>query len=253
MNLSQNKRQGIGHPFIELQSVDSTNNYAMAQVHAGMAFHGAAFFTHEQTAGKGQRGRTWMSTPGENILLSIVLEPQFMQIAKPFMLSATLALACRDFYSKYSKGEIFIKWPNDIYWRDRKAGGILIESIIRGGQWLIAIAGIGININQISFSPLLLNPVSLKQITGKTFLAIELAKELCVFLEERYQELQTKGPDCLLAEYNQALYKRNDLVRFKKDQTVFETVIREVNPEGCLITDDIIERSFDFGEVEWLL
>jgi len=253
INLSQRMSQEIGHPFIELQSVDSTNNYAMGQVHAGLAFHGAAFFAHEQTAGKGQRGKNWLSIPGENIILSIVLEPGRLQIDKPFLLSACIALGCHDFFKKYIKGEIFIKWPNDIYWRDRKAGGILIESVIRGRDWLFAVAGIGLNINQARFPESLPNPVSMRQITGEVFPVTALAKELCRFVQLRYQVLQNQEAASILDQYNLLLYKRNEKVRFKTAAGLLETTIGEVNLDGSLITFDQIERRFEFGEVEWLL
>ena len=77
-------------------------------------------------------------------------------------------LAAHDFFSHYVFNNAFIKWPNDLYWRDRKAGGILIENIIRGKDWQSAVAGIGININQTSFDPDITNAISLKQITGKS-------------------------------------------------------------------------------------
>jgi BirA family biotin operon repressor/biotin-[acetyl-CoA-carboxylase] ligase len=252
INLSLSRSQGIGHPFIELKSVDSTNNYAMAQVHAGLAFHGAAFFAHKQTAGKGQRGNLWLSSPGENILLSIVLEPSFLQIANPFMLSAAIALASHDLFNTYCRGELFIKWPNDIYWRDRKAGGILIESIIRSKDWLFSIAGIGLNINQTHFPTPLANPVSLRQITGRSFALPDLAKELCACIEKRFQELKSDGPDLLLAQYNEVLYQRQARVKLKKDNFVFETTILGVDRDGRLLTADDIERSFAFGELEWV-
>src|ERR1700722_17979444 len=88
----------IGHSFIELEAVDSTNNYAMA----GMASHGTLFCAHDQWAGKGQRGRTWTSTPGENIVLSAVIEPVALGSAQVFALSACAALACHDLFSRYA-------------------------------------------------------------------------------------------------------------------------------------------------------
>src|SRR5258708_3284634 len=152
----------IGHSFIELQSVDSTNNYAMARAAAGDAAHGTLFFAYEQWAGKGQRGRTWTSIPGENIILSAVLEPVALPASQAFLLSACVALACHDLFSQYAGPEQpLIKWPNDLYWRDRKAGGILIENSFKGNQWTLAIAGMGININQVVFPATARNPVSL--------------------------------------------------------------------------------------------
>src|SRR4051812_42781769 len=122
----------IGHFFKMLPLVDSTNNYAMGQVHAGLAKHGFVYATEEQTAGKGQRGKIWQSEPGSNITLTAVLEPYPLSYAKQFYLSAVIALACFDFVRKYAGEKTKIKWPNDIYIDDRKAGGILIENVLNG-------------------------------------------------------------------------------------------------------------------------
>ena len=243
----------IGNVFTEFKSLDSTNNYATAQAHAGKAFHGNVFFAHEQTAGKGQRGKKWFAAPGENIMLSIVLQPERVPVNEQFLLSACIALGCYDLLNKYLPGEIFIKWPNDLYIRDRKAGGILIENIISGNIWKYAIAGIGININQPKFDKRLPNPVSLKQATGRTFDVIDLAKELCNSIEKRYSKLELGKKDEIVAEYNQHLYKRNEVVRLKKGNEFFETTIKEVSIQGKMITVDKEERSFDFGEVVWVM
>lgn len=243
----------IGNVFTELSSVDSTNNYAMAQAYAGKAFHGNAFFAREQTAGKGQRGKKWVAAPGENIMMSIVLQPVGVSINEQFLLSACIALGCYDLLNKYLPDEIFIKWPNDLYVRDRKAGGILIENILSGNNWKYAIVGIGMNINQTKFDERLSNPVSLKQATGRTFDVTEQAKELCNCLDKRYNELLLGKKDEMIAEYSQHLYKRNEIVRLKKGNKIFETTIKEVTQQGKLITVDKAERSFDFGEVVWEL
>jgi BirA family biotin operon repressor/biotin-[acetyl-CoA-carboxylase] ligase len=165
----------------------------------GEAQHGTVIFSHEQIAGKGQRGKNWVSEKGSNIALSILLNPYPLRIQDQFKLSVCVAVSVHELFSRYAGDETKIKWPNDIYWRDRKAGGILIENVIgsselgvqssESGKWKWAVVGIGININQTTFSPGLPNPVSLKQISGKSFEPIELAKELCSFLEKNYQLL----------------------------------------------------------------
>lgn len=251
INLFRNNSPAIGSNFVELQSVDSTNNYAMAQVHAGSAFHGTSYFAHEQTAGKGQRGKSWITSSGENIIMSLVTEPRFLLPVQQFLLSATIAVACHDFLKNFLPDNWRIKWPNDLYWSDRKAGGILIESICKGNEWLFAIIGIGININQVQFPDQLRNAISLKQVTGKTFSTLDLAKELCAYIEQRYSKLKASDANVLLGEYNQLLYKRNQIVRLKKENIIFETIVKEVNAQGQLITVDALERSFGFGEVEW--
>lgn len=238
----------IGEPFIELFTVDSTNNYAMGQAHAGLASHGATYLAEAQTAGKGQRNKSWTTQPGENITMSCVLHPSGPNITRPFLLSAAVALACCDFFNVYTAGDTTIKWPNDIYWRDRKAGGILIENTYLGGQWQYAIAGIGLNINQTVFPSGLPNPVSLKQITGKTSGRITLARELCRHLTGRYEQFLRENTG-LIHDYNNNLYRKGQAVRLRAGNAVFETTIEEVTVMGQLVTK---ERAFNFGEVEFL-
>jgi BirA family transcriptional regulator, biotin operon repressor / biotin---[acetyl-CoA-carboxylase] ligase len=246
-------------PFIELQTVDSTNKYAMGLVHAGMAQHGMAIFSQIQTAGKGQRGKGWMSEPGANIALSAIIRPAPLQLHEQFYLSAATALAAHHFFSKYAgQDDTKIKWPNDLYWSDRKAGGVLIESVVSSresgvGSWEWAVIGIGININQTSFPSDLPNPVSLKQITGKDFDAAILAKELHSFLMEQFDPLITGNKNEVVEKYNQHLYKLNENVKLKKNNRVFEAMIKSVSSLGKLMTTHAVDEEFDFGEVEWVI
>ncbi|MEP7238357.1 MAG: biotin--[acetyl-CoA-carboxylase] ligase [Ferruginibacter sp.] len=237
--------------FTILDTVDSTNNYAIGRVQDGLAKHGMAWFSKEQTAGKGQRGKSWATGKGQNIAMSVVLEPEKLQIANQFQLSAVVAISCFEFFSGYTAGETKIKWPNDLFWRDRKAGGILIENKFQGKAWKWAVVGIGININQAKFDDFAAEPVSLKQITGKTNDPVELAKELHTLLMKNLPEM--KNPEEVLKQYNEHLYKINKKVTLKKAAVKFETVIKGVSLQGRLITVDAVEREFDFGEVEWIL
>ncbi len=239
-----------------LDSVDSTNNYAMQQVHAGMAKHGMAFIAREQTAGKGQRGKTWQAAAGQNIAMSLVLEPISLKIADQFCLSMAIALACRDFFDQYAGGNTLIKWPNDIYWNDRKAGGMLIESVIgasNGGTWKWAVVGIGININQLDFDPSIPNPVSLKAITGKTYDIIDMGSALYKNIMEAYELLLQTPAEILTNNYCRQLYKWQQKQLLKKGESIFETTIQGVNTKGQLLCSDTIDRSFEFGEVEWVI
>ncbi len=255
----------IGFPFAELQSVDSTNNYARQQIHAGLAQHGMAIFAHEQVSGKGQRGKGWSSEKDANIILSIVLKPQPLLLTQQFMLSACVAVVTHEFFMKYAGSDTKIKWPNDLYWQDRKAGGALIESGVGSresrvgsqesgvGTWEWSIVGVGININQTVFPGYLPNPVSLKQITGKNFDTIELAKELCELLNKNFNELVAGGFEKIYSAYLAHLYKRNSNVKLKKDNRVFEATIKAVSRSGKLVVQHAIEEEFDFGEIEWVI
>ena len=239
--------------FTILDTVDSTNNYAMAKVRAGLAKHGDAWFSPIQTAGKGQRGNTWQSSESVSIALSVVVEIQILNAAQQFQLSVAVALGCYDFFNKYAGDETAIKWPNDIYWRDRKAGGVLIENIFHGKGWKFSVVGVGFNINQSSFEDNLKNPVSLKQITGKNFDVVALAKELHQILLKKYELIKNESFTLLYKEYSKHLFCLNKKVKLKKDNSVFETTIKGVTEHGQLITQDTTERFFNFGEVSWVL
>lgn len=242
----------IGNPFHVLATVDSTNNYAMGQVNAGPVADGSAWFALEQTAGKGQRGKQWLSEPGENIMLTTVLQPA-LTLNQQFMLSVAVALGAFDFFSKYAGEETRIKWSNDIYWRDRKAGGILIENVLRGNVWQYAIAGMGININTAKFPDHLLNPVSLRQITGKTWDSLELAYDLCRCLDERYSRLHPAVFDQQLAEYKSHLYRLHEPALYRINGDIFQGVIHDVLPDGRLCLEKGKEMlELGFGEVEFI-
>jgi BirA family biotin operon repressor/biotin-[acetyl-CoA-carboxylase] ligase len=240
----------IGLPFIELATVDSTNNYAMGLAHAGMAQHGTAVFAHEQVRGKGQRNKTWVSTRGQNISMSIILSPELLSITPLFLLSMATALAVKRLLDPFSQNEMRIKWPNDLYWRDRKAAGILIENLWQGGRWKNAIVGIGININQEDFGELQSRAVSLKQITEQIHDPLSLAKSLCSELDIEYR-LMAKNPESVRKYYAESLYKKGEWVRLKKGNRTFDARVLGVSDEGQLIVQHGMEERFDVGQVEW--
>jgi len=240
-------------PFIILDCVDSTNNYAMAQLRTGTALHGNAYFANEQQTGRGRRGKNWQTQKGKNIMLSIVLNTEFLAVYQQFQLIISTSLGCLDFFHRYTTNNVKIKWPNDLYWNDRKAGGILIDNIIKGDLWQWAVIGIGINMNQTSFSADLPNPVSLKQITGETYDIVKSAKELYEDVMIRFDGLRKNQFENLYSLYNQSLYRLKEHIKLKKDNIVFDTILSGVAQQGQLITKDVIDRNFDFDEVEWVL
>jgi len=248
----------IGLPFTELTEVDSTNIYAMNQVKTNLAGHGAAFLAQKQWAGKGQMGKVWEAQTGQNILLSVVLDPKklvFDGLAlEPSVVSMLVAVGCFNFFITYAGDETSIKWPNDIYWRDRKAAGILIENSFRGPIWQWSIAGMGVNINQTEFGTGLQKAVSLKQMTGKTFQVPALAKELCSHIEAALQMVVDKGPDTLLALYNNALYKKGEQVQLDiEGQKITATICRVLSNGHLEIeTENGSKQSHALGAIKWL-
>ena len=194
----------IGAPLIELPSIDSTNIYAMEQIKAGKAISGSCYNTPFQTHGKGQHGRVWESEKGQNLLCSYVLELKSLNSSKIWGpedqkgLSAAVAIGAKAFFGANAGDETLIKLPNDIYWRDRKAGGILIENSLRGTEWTWTVIGIGFNINQTSFSPDAPNPVSLRQITGRQWEIARLQTELSKALTKSIHDWILVGEEATL-------------------------------------------------------
>ena len=186
-----------------------------------------------------------------------MIKPDFLKLSQQFSLSACIAVSVHQFLSNYILDGLKIKWPNDLYWQDRKAGGILIESVVsssstENGNWLWAIAGMGINLNQTNFPDWIQQPVSLKQITGKTFDTLLMAKELCIFLDNNLFELQNAEFEKIFRYYNQMLFKRDEIVKLRKGGRVFEAQIKSVNQSGQLIIQHATEEIIDFGEIEWV-
>ena len=181
----------------------------MAQIKEGLAKSGSCFRADYQTHGKGQHGRVWESSKGQNILCSYILELKTLDGLKNWTptdqigFSAAIALGIRAFFDAHTNGDTKIKRPNDIYWRDRKAGGILIENLLKGTAWTWALIGIGININQTVFSPEAPNPVSLKQITGRGWDIHSLQEALSKALTQSIQDWLMEGEEKTLKTLEQ--------------------------------------------------
>jgi BirA family biotin operon repressor/biotin-[acetyl-CoA-carboxylase] ligase len=241
-------RTTFDNQLIELESVDSTNNYAMARIHEGMATDGLVYIARHQWAGKGQRGKTWKSEPGQNLMMSLVIEPFPLILTQQFLFSAAVALAILDLVNGFHDKNWKIKWPNDIYWSDRKAGGLLVESIITGQTWRWAVVGIGLNLNQTSFPGDIPNPVSLNQITGSNYEPLVVARELVPKIQDQISILH-KNPDQIFIAINDALYKRDQVISIRKNGELLVTTLRSVDSNGSLITEN---GTFILGEVEFI-
>ena len=243
----------LGQPFVSFSAVDSTNEEGRRLIEQGIAQSGMAIFTANQQKGKGQRGKKWASEKDQGIALTILLQPHFLTVSQQFLLSASVAMGVRNFLAEQGgQPERFtIKWPNDIYYGNRKIAGILIENTIRpnaGWQW--AVIGIGININQENFSEELPNPISLFQITQQKKESSTLAKELCLSLNQSLQSLVETTPQQVIDAYQAQLYKRGELCSFKKGEVAFQAVPLGITTTGELLLDRI-EHPIQFGEIEW--
>lgn len=243
----------IGNPLTILNEVESSNNYATGLAIHGLAHHGHAVLARFQSAGKGQRGRTWQGAPGQNIALSVVLDMKGVSLTRNFELSMAISLGVYDFFSHFAGEKTRIKWPNDIYWSDRKAVGILIENSIKGQIWQWAVAGMGINMNQGAFSgEMETKAVSLRQITGKNYDIEQSTKTLCGYLETRYQQF-LRDPEGLLTAYNQALYNKEQIVKVIYKEQLLQVTIQMVDAQGRLWITGAPVPYFQFGEISWVI
>ena len=242
------------HPlFTILPSVESTNNYAMGIVREDSGKHGAAWFTPDQTAGRGQRGKSWKSSPNNNIALSILIKPKAFLQRNPFILSAMVAHALHQFLSiQVAEKPFFIKWPNDIYCNDRKAAGILIENVFRDKVWEWAVIGIGINVNEDYAQSQELRAISMKEIDEVDRNPEQLARALHKALLQELTDLESNGEEAVVANYNEHLYKKGEKVKLRAGNKSFVTTIKQVSQYGDLITDDSMQQQFSFGTVEWV-
>jgi len=237
---------------IELQLTDSTNNYAMQMVRDGMAQNGQAVLAYHQTAGKGQRTKSWVSEEGKGLNLSVIVSSECLSPSNGFELLAASVVAVNDELVSITGKDFKIKWPNDLYWNDRKAGGILTQSVIHGSEWKWAVIGIGINVLQENFPTDLPNPVSLKQICGNEIHIKTLAENIRQRLMQYLIKLKEEGFDELYDAYLKRLYKSEEYALFKYRNEEIKLYVRGVSKEGKLETGIEEHVQYSFGEIEWL-
>lgn len=215
-----------------------------------------------QTQGRGQRGNSWESEPGRNLTFSIRVRPTWLEASRQFALSEAVALAIRSTLETFTPAPadgIFpfsVKWPNDIYWTEKKISGILIEHRLSGQYIAESIIGIGLNVNQQKFVSDAPNPVSLSQICGKVFDLGDILRTLIENFCEHYDHLRCGGYDTLHTEYLASLYRRVGAHRFRDNlrNEIICASIADVAPDGRLTLrlDDNTLRHYLFKEVSFL-
>ncbi len=245
--------QIIGNLIVRLDATDSTNNYANRQMREIVLSEGTVFLAYEQTAGRGQQKNVWESEPGKNLLFSIVLYPDFLEIRRQFMLSKVVSLGIYRALNKYVDS-LKIKWPNDIYAGNQKLGGILIENSIMSGLLKSSVVGIGLNVNQTIFYSDAPNPVSLQLLTNQHYDCEVILSEILSGINWYYALLRDGQEEAIDQEFISVLYRLNENHYFKAEDELFVGEIIGVNEIGQLLirkTDGTID-GFHFKEVEFL-
>ena len=156
---------------IWFETLDSTNSEALR--HPERYDNLSVVAARTQSAGRGQRGNRWLSESGANLTFSLVLDfsaegMKALPVRDQFMLSRAASLAIRDFLLQEGV-DALIKWPNDVYVRNRKICGMLIENTLNGAFLERSVIGIGLNLNQKAFPVEVTHPVSLSALTGRSY------------------------------------------------------------------------------------
>ena len=169
---------------------------------------------------------------------SYLLKSPHIEPSRQFFISEAVSLAVADMLSQYVPEGISIKWPNDIYYRDQKICGILIENTLSGSHIGHSIIGVGININQERFVSDAPNPVSLKNITGDDFDLEQLLREVNERIERLtdFSQADEETLRQLHARYISRLYRADGKAHQWQLPTgeCFEGVIVDVHPDGLL-------------------
>ena len=241
-------------PLIHISETNSTNSYLQTLCAKEKVEEMTTVITDFQTSGRGQRGNSWESEPGKNLLFSFVLFPEFLEARRQFLISQIVSLAIKEELDNYVS-DISIKWPNDIYWKDKKICGMLIENDLMGRYISQSIAGIGININQETFYSSAPNPISLQQITGKQYDIFELLKNIMVRVHSYYVLLQKEDTTLIANLYESSLFRKKGMHLYKDAEGEFLAQIINVEAEGKLILEDDKKRKkgYMFKEIEYLL
>lgn len=238
--------------------IGSTNTYLRELNGGDPAYDYEVAVASFQTAGRGQKGNTWESEAGKNLLFSILAHPKNIKVQEQFYISEAIALAVSDSVinaigPKYAE-KVSVKWSNDIYWSDFKMAGILIENTLQGSSILDTVVGVGLDVNQEVFVSDAPNPISLKNITGRDFDIDTLLNDIIDRFIGYMEKSESQHPE-VDQLYRNRLYRREGIHRFRDGKGEFKASIEGIRPDGCLmlLTDNGQHRVYEFKQVQFIL
>ena len=238
---------------IKLDATDSTNQFLKTLSKETDLENFTVVYANSQTKGKGQMGATWVSEPGKNLTMSILIKNLLTENNQIFDLNVVVACSIFEVLQSLKIPNISIKWPNDMMADNKKIGGILIENIIKTEQ-IISIVGIGINVNQTNFLDL---PAasSLKCVTNITFEINEIMLLISTKIEQNCKKFLSDSSLHFWNFYHDHLFKKNVPMAFEnQDGQKFMGIINKVEKNGKIkiqLEDDGFS-SFGVKEVKML-
>lgn len=243
-----------GRQIIEIQTVESTNSYLSSLLKTQLVPEGSVVMAISQMSGRGQMGARWSSEDEKNLLVSFAFYPTFVVPRNIFLLNKTYALGVYDFIRSILGSDVKIKWPNDIYWKRKKLGGILVENTITTSVVTNSILGLGLNVNQLEFPAGLPNPVSIGQIVPGNHLLTDMLNGLSNSIEIRYLQLRRGEKLTLDEDYRNALFRCEEWAFYEDKKGRFPGRIKGVDNQGLLkVEDEDGEiRLYDLKELKYL-
>nr|WP_183554181.1 biotin--[acetyl-CoA-carboxylase] ligase [Mucilaginibacter sp. AK015] len=244
----------VGQNLVTLKEVDSTNTFLKNILSNSKPVpDGTVIMAEHQYAGRGQRENTWHAEPGKNLTFSILLNPTFLSAQQQFDLTRAVSMGVYDALYPLLRDNLKIKWPNDIYYGDKKIGGMLIENILQGTQIKHSIIGIGLNVNQENFAAGTGNATSIKKILQKDYELKNILAEICSNIEAYYLQLKAGRFEFVRNLYLSRLYWLNERRKFKSNGHVFEGSIKNVKDNGLLVIEkETGEQTYNLKEIEFL-
>lgn len=237
-----------------LPQVDSTNAY-LQRMQQQADIHNWVVSTDEQTAGKGMGSNGWESEARKNLTFSLALDMSFLPAERQFLLSETVALAMVEILDHLLPTEkLKIKWPNDLYFGNRKLAGILINSTIKTNMMDISIIGIGLNVNQMCFKDWPTHPISLKMITGEDYDLKTLLEQIAESVYKKVDILKSE-PNAIEEAYLLRLYRYRTWAEYEVGGKVMRLLMTGIDAFGRLQLVDEARKEFcfDVKEVKFVL
>ena len=202
----------IPFKIIKINAIDSSNNEIKRLYHNKLETNGLVVWAKNQTDGRGQGGKKWLSQANKNLTFSIFLSFSSLSFSSHFSLNLITSLSVKEVLVCHGINELSIKWPNDILSANKKISGILIENLYKGEKLIGSIIGIGINVNQVDF-PKDLGAISMKIVSKSTY---SLKKILNSFLKILSKNLFLyRNFNLLKKDFNKSLFKKNQLIKYE--------------------------------------
>jgi BirA family transcriptional regulator, biotin operon repressor / biotin---[acetyl-CoA-carboxylase] ligase len=242
----------IGKNYLFVPSCHSTNDLALEIIQNNEYFHGTVILADYQTQGRGQKGNTWESESEQNLIFSVALDTAFLKANEQFYLSMAMSLAVCETLLSLGFADAKIKWPNDVFLKAKKIGGMLIENKLRGDNLRSSVVGIGINVFQNKFNSELASSLAISYLNVEISLQ-KLTERLCEHIEVYFDILKNGEFERLHEAYLKTIFKIGQLQTFEKANDIFSAELIGVDADGKLVLkkgEEILK--FEIKELKYI-